>query len=99
MYCSYKYLSLTIAMGLFFTGCKKFVEIDPAPEIISANAGFENDKTALAAVGGVYANMRSANLWIQNGDLSIFTSLSADEIFNTTSNTTPDPFYQNALVA
>jgi hypothetical protein len=79
--------------------CKKFVEIKTSPNLIGADAAFDNDNTALATVNGVYIQMRSLGTYFTNAGLSIFPSLSADEIYNTSANATYDPFLKNELLA
>lgn len=78
--------------------CKKFVSIKPAPNLIQTNDLFSNDKTALSTVAGVYIQMRLTTTNLTDAGMSIFGGLSADEIYNTTSNSTWDPFTQNALL-
>jgi starch-binding outer membrane protein, SusD/RagB family len=88
---------LTAMMFLCCTSCKKFVEIEPAPELIETSSVFKDYKTALAAVGGVYVQMRTLNLSINNGGMSVYCGLSADEIYNTSVNQNADQFYQNSI--
>jgi hypothetical protein len=79
--------------------CKKFVQIEPAPNLIETEAVFSSDQTAVTSVLGLYVQMRNQNLSIMNGGPSVFAGLSADEIYNTASNATADPFFKNALLA
>lgn len=96
-----KFLNKIFYLGVFLLAicisCKKFVEIDPAPELIETDYVFKDYKTALAAVGGVYVQMRTLNLSINNGGLSVYCGLSADEIYNTAANQNADQFYQNSV--
>jgi len=85
-------------ISMFSFSCKKFVQIDPAPDMISADAVFTSDKTALSAVNGVYLAMREAGRFITNGGLSIYCGLAADDIRNLNSNPNYDPFYTNNLL-
>ena len=77
--------------------CKKFVDIPVSPQQITTEAIFTNENTAISAVDGVYTFMRSASPSFENGALSIFPGLTADELYNTSSSSTYDPFYQNAI--
>ena len=79
------------------TSCTKFVEIDPAPNLVQTDALFANDKTAISAVYGVYAQIRSYNLGMNNGGLSVFCGLSADEISYLGSVPNFDQFFQNTI--
>ncbi|MDB5199219.1 MAG: RagB/SusD domain protein [Chitinophagaceae bacterium] len=79
------------------TSCKKFVEIAPSSQFIVTSAIFSNDYTALSAVEGVYTSMRSGTVSFANGAISIYTGLSSDEIYNTSSSSTYDPFFKNSI--
>lgn len=86
---------------LFITGffsCKKFVQVDTPPNLIQSGQVFSDDKTALAAVLGLYIQMRNQSLSITNGAVSVYSGLSSDEIVNTSGSATADPFSKNALL-
>lgn len=78
--------------------CRKFVEIDPAPDLIQTNSIFTSDKTALAAVSGVYTNFQTTTAAFTNGGLGVYGGLLADEIYATASTANTEPFYQNQLL-
>ncbi|MBL7743125.1 MAG: RagB/SusD family nutrient uptake outer membrane protein [Chitinophagaceae bacterium] len=80
-------------------GCRKLVATDTAPGLIESVTVFANESTALSAISGVYVHMRGSNLLISNGGLSLYTGLAADEIYNTASNSTADPFFKNTIPA
>src|SRR5262245_7237983 len=88
-----------VTLLMLFTGCKKFVEIEPAPNLIVTEAVFSNDKTAISSITGLYTQMRNQLLSVSNGGLGVYSSLSADEIYNTAANATADPFYKNSIPA
>jgi len=81
------------------TACNKFVSIQPSPQLITTASLFENDNTALSAVDGVYTSMRAGSPSFENGAISIYAGLSADDIYNTTSSATYDPFSKNLLTS
>lgn len=90
---------MIIILILFFSfcSCKKFVEIEaPNNQVISTTV-FSDEKTANSAVIGIYSQMMSSAQFFTNGGMSIFPGLSADEIFNTATNSTYDPFYKNSI--
>jgi len=91
------YFVLFISLALT-PACKKFVDIPVSPELIATGEVFQDDKTALSAMNGVYTQMRTASLTILNGGLSVYGSLSADELYNAVSTTTADAFFLNALL-
>ncbi|HUC81385.1 MAG TPA: RagB/SusD family nutrient uptake outer membrane protein [Flavisolibacter sp.] len=88
---------LLIAIAGCFAACKKFVDIEPAPELINSEKVFANDATALSAMNGIYIKLRSFSLSLTNGGLSIYTGLSADEIYNTASSSLYDPFFKDSI--
>jgi len=92
-------LGFVFCIGFCLFSCKKFVDIAPSPQSIATDAIFSNDNTALSAVDGVYAYMRSGAPSFANGSISIYTGLSADEIYNTSASVTYDPFYTNAILS
>jgi starch-binding outer membrane protein, SusD/RagB family len=90
-----------IFLLIVFTGlssCKKFVQINPAPNLITTNALFQSEGTALAAVSGVYAQLRTNLIVFTNGSLSIYSGLASDELYATTPNSNADPYFQNQLI-
>lgn len=100
----YKQISLPVAILLLMLSslhlsCKKFVEIQPAPELIATDDIFASNQTAISACLGVYVQMRKSTLHFSNGGLSFFSALSADEIYNTAVSSIYDVFYNNSLSA
>src|SRR4051812_8709587 len=77
--------------------CRKFVDIEPAPDLINTEKIFENDATAISALNGAYIKLRSFSLSISNGGLSVYTGLSSDELFNTAASPTYDPFFKDSI--
>src|SRR5258705_4471639 len=89
---------LNIALLISISSCKKFVQIEPAPDLIKTEMVFKNDQTALSAVMEVYIQMRISGTRFTDAGMSIFGALSADEIYNTSSNATWDPFFNNTIL-
>ena len=52
---------LPILLVIIFQSCNKFVDIEPAPELIETQELFTNDATAVSAVNGVYALIRESS--------------------------------------
>ncbi|NCD68585.1 RagB/SusD family nutrient uptake outer membrane protein [Mucilaginibacter agri] len=86
-----------LLVAISISACKKFVSINPSNQLITTDAVFSNDNTALSAVDGIYVQLRTATPSMFNGGLSIYGGLSADDIFNTSASTNYDPFYQNLI--
>jgi hypothetical protein len=94
---SYRHFIIVLFSLLVFS-CKKFIQIDPAPNLIQSESVFANDKTALAASISVYTQMNNLSLSATNAGMSIYGGLLSDEVYNTTSSASYDPFYLNSLL-
>lgn len=74
----------SIAVGLIVvltcTSCKKIVSVDPPSNSLTASNIFESDSSAQAAVSGLYIMIMNQTKVFLNGGISLFSSLSADEI-------------------
>ncbi len=78
--------------------CKKFVDIYPPPNMVESNIVFNNESSAVAAALGLYSKMISGNLSLFSGGTTIFTGLNSDEIINTATSATYDPYRNNSLL-
>ncbi|MBL7706822.1 MAG: RagB/SusD family nutrient uptake outer membrane protein [Taibaiella sp.] len=78
--------------------CEKFLDIDPPVQEIVSEKVFSNIENATSAVVGLYSRMTSRNNDGMNGFLSIYTGLASDEIWNTSVNSSFDPFKNNAIL-
>lgn len=90
---------LFISASPVFTGCRKFVETGPPLHELTSGVVFENDQSALSALAGIYARINAGPQNMLCGGVSLYAGLYADEIYNTTTNATYDPFYKNSLLA
>jgi hypothetical protein len=85
--------------SLTFVSCKKFLEIPPPSTQIEQTKVFETDQTAISAMAGLYSRLISSpSLSLVNGGTTVYLGLAADELKNTTSTSTADPFYLNNLL-
>ncbi len=95
-----KIFRITVIIVVLFqsNSCKKKLEIDKPIDRVSSELVFSNDRTATAAVLGIYTQMMITFPVISSGGVTIFTALSADELFNT-SITDPNitEFTNNAI--
>lgn len=81
------------------TACKKFVDINPPATQIYSEALFNDKDAIVSAVSGLYSQMASQTNTIPAGGLSLYGSLSSDELINTIGNAELDVFSQNSLSA
>jgi starch-binding outer membrane protein, SusD/RagB family len=77
--------------------CKKLLEVDPPGELVTGEIIFSNDSLARAAVTGIYIKMMQNPGFLFNGGLSIFASMSADEINSLSSSRDEQQFGNNNL--
>jgi starch-binding outer membrane protein, SusD/RagB family len=91
------FITIMAVIMLPVTGCKKFIEVEPPVDKLTTAAIFSNDETANAAMRGLYSDMVAFLNYIANGGLTLYLGLSADEIRNTKTSVTYDPFTHNAL--
>ncbi|RYY27207.1 MAG: RagB/SusD family nutrient uptake outer membrane protein, partial [Chitinophagaceae bacterium] len=95
----YKITSLLIfGLLLSVSACKKFVQVGPPVTSLNQDNIYENDKTAIASLTGIYIQLSNNN----NLDLSIYPGLSSDELTlysGVTSNQELIDFYKNSLKA
>lgn len=100
LFYSNRHAALMVIILLFtLSSCKKWVEPDRSPVLLESDKVFNNDITATAAMTGVYAQSVFGVLWLANGGLSVYGSLLADDIINSTTNVNADPFAQNSLLS
>jgi hypothetical protein len=89
--------------AVYFTHCKKFVEVNPPVTALTDNSVYVSDATAIAVLTGIYTNI-SSGLTSTAGtvtSLSLFPGLSADELtlWNGSSNPQGNAYYLNDLQA
>jgi hypothetical protein len=87
-------LSLTL---LAISSCKKFVEVSQPKNQITTSEVFADSTDANAAVIGVYINMMGSAMGYDSGGLTVFSGLSADEIYQTSNNSVYNQFYVNNI--
>lgn len=92
------YIYLITAILLLQCSCKKFVTVDPPATQVESAAIFQSDASALSAALGIYSRIGSSTLSLANGGTTIYSALSADELYNTSTNGTYDPFVANAVL-
>lgn len=84
---------------IYLSGCKKFVEIEPAPNMIIDKKLFSDSVGATSAVLGAYIDLASSAYDISpfNGYITFYAGLSADEIYSTRLTADDQQAYTNAF--
>jgi hypothetical protein len=92
---------------LSFTGCTKFIDVDPPANTVNAGNVYESDQTAISVLTGIYTNFSLDNGSMFGGTasglplMSLYPSLSADELtlYPGTENLELVDYYMNDLKA
>jgi len=85
-------LALIIATSLW-SSCKKFVEVGQPKNQLTTEEVFADSTDASAAILGNYIMMSSTYLGLCSGASTLYPALSADELYQTSNNTTNSQFY------
>jgi hypothetical protein len=89
--------TLYVFLLISAAGCKKLIEIPAsAPNQIVTTRVFADSISAVNGVIGIYTN-NFGNLGVLSGSLTIYPSMSSDELIGTDGSA--EPFYDNALIA
>jgi hypothetical protein len=91
-----KYL-LVIVLLAVTVSCKKYVEVDAPRTELAQSSVFVNDRTATAAMVGVYSDMNSYNYFFANVVTMFMGSMSADD-FTYASTTAEFAEFKNNVV-
>ncbi len=95
-----KHIKLLIALVVIISieSCKKFLEADPPIDQLTSEVVFTEEKTATAAVLGMYTSMMSTVPIISSGGTTLYAGLSADELYSSNiSDVGSSQFSANAL--
>lgn len=95
-----KHIKLLIAFTIFIStqSCKKFLDADAPIDQLSSAVVFTEEKTATAAVLGMYTSMMPSIPIITSGGTTLYAGLSADELYSSNiSNASSSEFSNNAL--
>lgn len=82
---------------LAVAGCKKLVQVDEPDDSLTSAAVFSNDSLAQAAVNGLYIKIMSNAKFLLNGGMSLFPSLSSDELVRNMVFNFEDQFTENFI--
>lgn len=85
-------------LPFIFSGCKKFVEVDPPKTGLISEIVFSSDATATAAISSVYARMAGSFLGAGSASLIVLNGFTSDELIPAnTANESFRQFYNNNL--
>lgn len=92
------YRRLSFALGiLLLLACEKFVTVDPPITELNTAAVFQNDKSAISAMTGVYIDMMDDFGNFANKNTTLYAGLSADEFVNNSTEVDQTEVYENSL--
>jgi starch-binding outer membrane protein, SusD/RagB family len=78
-------------------GCKKLVQVDEPDDSMTSATVFSNDSLAQAAVNGLYIKIMGNTKYLLSGAMSVFSSLSADELVRFFPMANEEQFFLNAI--
>lgn len=90
-------MSILLSSSLFLCACKKLVEVPKSSNLVLREDIFSNDEIATSALMGLYNKMVTLNLSVTNGGLSVYSALSADELYGPTADMGYDLFSVNNI--
>jgi len=82
-----------------FTGCKKYVEVDPPRTSLNDELVFTDDKTAESSLVGIYSTLNAYSSSFANTQGNFYPSMSSDDLQSSTSSTDADEFKENKLTS
>ena len=88
-----------LAIALLMGSCKRYVEIPAPKDQLVSDLVFTDDKTATAAVSGLYSRMNAFNSSFANFYGNFLPASSADEVRYGFSSASLDEFRENELLA
>ncbi|WP_316836294.1 RagB/SusD family nutrient uptake outer membrane protein [Pedobacter nutrimenti] len=91
-----KYIFL-ISILTAASSCKKYVDVDPSRTELAQSSVFVNDKTATAAMVGVYSDMNAYNYYFANIITMFLGSMSADDFTYASTLAEFDEFKNNTV--
>ena len=92
----FKIVSIVSFLGL--VSCEKFIEIDNPIDKLTTDEVFSNSSTVESAILGLYVQqITSGTSGFLNGSVTLYPALSSDEIYNTSTSASFDPFLNNEL--
>ncbi|HRN55429.1 MAG TPA: RagB/SusD family nutrient uptake outer membrane protein [Agriterribacter sp.] len=79
--------------------CKKLIGVDPPPNELVTSSVFKDSTSAVSAVRGIYIEMINVSTVLQfgNGGITLYTALSADELYPTLNYDAESEFFHNYI--
>jgi starch-binding outer membrane protein, SusD/RagB family len=88
-----------ILLILNIVGCKKLVQVNDPDDSFTSAMVFSNDSLAQAAVNGLYIKIMSSAKFLLCGAMSVFPSLSSDELVRFIPMASEEQFSSNTILA
>lgn len=87
-----------LSLIVIITGCKKLVQVNEPDDSLTSTMVFSNDSLAQAAVTGLYVKVMSNTKFLLCGAMSVYPSMSADELLRFTPMANEEEFSNNAIL-
>jgi len=95
---AYTFLMIS-SCAFYLASCKKSTEVPPPRALVTEQQVFSNLRDATRAMLGVYISTMDNKWSMINGGLSIFCSMSADDLYRTQRLEPEDEFLTNSLTS
>ena len=92
----FKYAYISVILIAVNSSCKKLIGVDPPINRLTKAVVFDSDKSAVSAISGLYSRMIQTNLLFSSDAMTIYPSLSSDEIYPPSPDS-GDEFYKNSI--
>jgi hypothetical protein len=90
---------IDVLIILNIAGCKKLVQVDEPDDSFTSAMVFSNDSLAQAAVTGLYIKIMSSTKYLLSGAMSVYPSMSADELVRFAPMASEEEFSTNAILS
>lgn len=84
---------------LLLPACNKLVQVETPDHLVDSEVLFNSKKGYESAMAGIFIQMRSLNLSMTNGGLSVYMGMASDELSPTLLGGNYDEFSQNLLLS
>lgn len=91
-------ICITVSFIITVTGCKKLVAVDAPDDSMTSAMVFSNDSLAQAAVAGLYIKIMGNTKFLLSGAMSVYPSMSADELVRFSPMANEEEFSNNAIL-
>lgn len=83
--------------SILHSNCKKLIQVKAPDNTVTSTDIFSSDSLSQAAMTGLYVNVMGKSKYLLNGGVTLYTSLSSDELLKTVFDKNENPFLSNSI--